>query len=164
VGEDLSEQENGAVETHLRTCLPCRIRAEALRRSRQAIIQCRSIAGEVEELLPSVWPALKAQLVDRHPDRDTGPSWLPVGAMVAACMAIAVVVWNRPAAVHAFPVTFQGTLSANADLEPDWAAGLSSPTFEARSEVEGWPEATTKRGTYFHLESAVPVGLSAGDF
>ena len=165
VGEDLTERDQSCVETHLRVCHPCRNHMESLRRSRQAMIDCRSIASD-KEIVPSVWPALKLCLNERSSTKSTSATWLSVGALLAASIAIGVVIWNRP--THVQPLAgFEmgpGSLSANVDWEPAWTAGLASPAVQIPSEFDRMPERFMRPGTRFYLEGAIPFRASTGDF
>jgi hypothetical protein len=161
VGEDLTDEEKRSVESHLRVCIPCRDHMKSLQRSRQVMVSCRSSSSEGEEAA-SIWPTLKSSLRHRRPQH-TGSNWLPVGAMMAACLAIGVVVWNRPAAIE--PVTLSsGPFYSSRDLQPTWASHLASPVFQTRSDLDDWSERFLTTDAQFHLESAVPAAVSAGEF
>src|SRR5262245_7892592 len=96
-GDDLSESEARAVETHLQCCPACRRRVDTLAQSRRLLTDCIANPVDTEPLGSSMWPALASRLRERSVRQRPRASWLPMGAMVAASVAIGVVVWNRPA-------------------------------------------------------------------
>jgi len=164
VGEDVTEQEQNCIDAHLRLCPACRNYLASLQRSHQAITDCRSMASDRD--VSSVWPEVKGCLAGLPRHQAGGLTWLPVGAMLAACVAIGVVILNRPAGIQplASPDRIRGTLATSANGRPDLATGLSFPALQTPTRQGGLPEGFMPPGTHFHLEGAVPVPTSAGDF
>jgi hypothetical protein len=166
VGDDLSEQEVVCIEAHLSLCRNCQAHRDSLQRSHRVMIECRSNSGETDA--PSAWPVIRASLMSGTCRQESRPNWLPLGAMVAACIAIGVVLWHRPARVSVEPVatsgSVRGAIPARAEWEPDWANGLSSPAIQSYPDAFGWSGAMDRFDPHFHLERAVPAVRSGGDF
>jgi anti-sigma factor RsiW len=166
VGDDLSESETRAVETHLQSCPACRRRVDALGESRRLLTDCPSDPAD-SELGHSIWPALARRLHERNVRQRPRASWLPMGAMVAASVAIGVVVWNRPVNLPPLPGAVSGPGGASTSNDwnaPDWAAGLTLPTRSDRATPRSLRNDAMMDEPQFHLETAVPLRLSDGDF
>ena len=91
VGDDLTDGQKRTVETHLEVCPSCRLQFAALQRSREAMLQC---GVEHSPIGPSLWPRLRSRLEPAELSRPVQPSLLPLGALAAASVAIAVMLWN----------------------------------------------------------------------
>jgi hypothetical protein len=159
VGDDLAERDRRSVERHLAGCPSCRDHLVRLRRAREAMI----CSEPVLETISPLWPALRGRLQDVQIGRRPERPWLPIGALAAASIAIAAVLWTQPyrSDARVANLSHPRDLTASHDSLPD-----SLPAFSQPRSPE-WLVGDRRRlppGTsYFHLERAQPP-RGRGDF
>jgi hypothetical protein len=164
VGDDLSSSETQQVTNHLEVCAACRRKEMSLRQSHDALLLLRVTNSEPRETsMPSLWPALQNAVTSLQAKPAPERSWLPISAVLAASVAIAIVLWNRPTSppsavlpsVRPYPAISRDVTAAS-------LPGSSSevPRFDEFDELEPgvFPD------TYYHLPKARPVSLSVYDF
>lgn len=157
VGDDLTEPERRAAEAHVAACPNCRAYLASLERSRDSLLQCRTQTSG-DETSPSLWPALKNRLQAAPPAAPRRNSWLPVGAMTAATVAIAVVLWNRPAA--SLP-SVRSVPSSGASWIPRGVRSVEAINNDARGTPEFTPNSPNQQfqppvRSFYLLESGSP--------
>ena len=165
VGDDLPEREKTSVESHLTRCAGCREHRASLERSREALAGLRAESAEPSSA-GSLWPALRDRLASVETSRPRR-SWFPAGAMLAASIAMAIVLLNKPAKLE--PVQGESSPYINSDeiaaagdsLFTTRSAELRETDSPARSELDDEFQLPIP---YFHLESARPVGFSPREF
>ena len=161
VGDDLSDHEKRAVESHIARCPGCRLRLDSLRATHRALSACET--HDPPDVRP-LWPALRSRL--RPVEAPVPPErfWLPAAALVAASLAIAAFFWNgtneRGVAERSSPgdeiVAVQpgSHTPAGQSFEPQ-----PRILYDTRPADLSFPS-----DSYFHLERARPVSYSKGDF
>jgi hypothetical protein len=157
VGDDLSEPERRALERHVSKCASCCEYLASLQRSQEVIQQYR-VQPAASENAPSLWPGLCRQLPAREFLRCPRRSWLPPSAVAAASIAIAVVLWNRPARLE--PVPDRSSLRSTLATDPSFA--VSKLNSEELIDRPG-NERTLPAPAYFHLEKAEPADFIPGE-
>ena len=165
VGDDLSDPERRSVELHLSTCPACRERLASLERSHAAMLGDWGAAAD-SLADSSLWPSLRSCIAHTDLSRTQRRSLLPVGALVAASLAIATILWNRPAG-HSSDLGLTlplnsgsiGTVGKPMDVVsvPDLWDGESLDRMDLSDE-------SRMRRSHFHLERALPVGFPPHDF
>ncbi len=165
LGDDLTGSQKKSVDLHVDACPDCREHLAALEHSHNLLLQCREAIGEPQEVT-SLWPAIRGQLIRVETISPPAHSWMPVGTLLAASVAIAVVLvhgtidTSRPPSRHSILET--------AVLRPADDAGSTLTEFVPSVEV--WPDPAAlldelrSWNAYFHLESARPVELTPRDF
>ena len=165
IGDDLSAREKAGVEFHLNGCPSCREYLASLRRSREARVRLHHDPRD-SDAVPSLWPTLESRLNRVEPVVPVRRSWLPIGAMAAASVAMATIIWNRS-------VDFGPSQSAQAPAnDPSPIYGVEpvsvldvtgSGRFGQSEQPDVWVEPVDGRSDY-HLENARPVGRSPQEF
>ena len=90
-GNDLAELDVPAAERHLAVCPRCRGAWERLKQSQQAL---ERVSAPLERGKPaSLWPgvARHIRVIDEQVVAPNWRSWLPAGALAAACLAVVLV-------------------------------------------------------------------------
>ena len=161
VGDDLTDGQKRTVKTHLEVCPSCRLHLAALQRSREAMLQCvaeHSLPG------PSLWLSLRNRLEPPVHSRPVQLSWLPLGALAAASVAIAVMLWDhRGGPAPALPVVVGGSseLTARQALMTD--LGDSGGMLAFPWPGEGAGQSIPARAQFL-LEQAHPFGNAPAEF
>ena len=87
-GNDLVARDVPATERHLAVCPRCREVRERLKQSQQAL---ERVSAPLEREKPgSLWPGVARHIlvIDEQVVAPNWRSWLPAGALAAACLAV----------------------------------------------------------------------------
>ena len=160
VGDDLSDSQKRTVQSHVERCPSCRLQYAALQRSREALVQC---GAEDLEFGPPLWPSLGSRLGSDELNKPVRPSWLPLGALAAASVAIAVMLWDH----RAGPAPALSAQRGSTDLSAGRALMTNQSEYSGVS-VSHWPADRSGQPSpvraRFLLEQAHPFEHAPVDF
>jgi anti-sigma factor RsiW len=116
VGNDLGQHHQEEIERHLATCPACREISRELQQSQQALNSMPANPPVRTEPSASIWPEVARQIssVSVAPRESAWRSWLPTGALAAACLAVwcAIAPSLSPVGGGGSPANSQGRVSA----------------------------------------------------
>ncbi|MBI3464222.1 MAG: zf-HC2 domain-containing protein [Planctomycetes bacterium] len=160
VGDDLSDSQKRTVQSHLELCPSCRLHYAALQRVREVMVQC---GEENSQFGPSLWPSLRNRLEPAEFSRPVQPAWLPLGALAAASVAIAVMLWDHRGA----PAPSLSVLRGSSDLTAGQALMTNQSDYGGVS-ASPWPADRVGQSiparAQFLLEQAHPFGHAPAEF
>lgn len=121
VGRDLDEQGEQEARRHMAECPHCRGHWQRLQSGQQALEQAGSAARSGEDRVVSLWPELRSEISARREfsQRQSVSGWFPVGALAAACVAIAVLGGTTPPFEYSTAMTFNPRLVEPAGFRTD---------------------------------------------
>jgi anti-sigma factor RsiW len=161
VGDDLPDRPKRAVKAHLDACPTCRRHLAVLKGSRAAMLQgvAEHSAGGA-----SLWPAIRSRLEHTSDQRPAQQSWLPIGSLAVASVALAVMLWEQSiGSTMLRPISTERIAPSTGQLVSGQTSEVNGQSSESPWLAEWRSEGAGGRSDFL-LEPALPVGYSTREF
>lgn len=126
-GHDLDETSQQEARRHMAACPHCRTHWQYVQASQYALEQARLPSPASAVATGSVWREVYSQISSQRAlaERRSVYGWFPAGALVAACVAVAVLSFNTPPFDHLAPNAAE-VRAVHAAVQPAWPMGTRS--------------------------------------